>query len=184
MKHTAFLKNSVNNCVTPSVKPSLMLLMQLCMMLSLTACSTTPKPTSKASAKVSHKTGHKHVLNKQEKVEFGEVLSVKLLDIPADALHGNSHSKNHGKKNTNNNVLNNVGITVGSGGYRSIHGSIDIATLGGLFGHSSNKHKVQELIIKKNTGETVSITQTLNPQFKKGDNIKILSRNGKAHVVR
>jgi outer membrane lipoprotein SlyB len=72
-----------------------------------------------------------------------------------------------------------VGINVSSGGRAGVYGTFDV---GKIFSVLSNPAKQLELTIKKQNGELVAITQPLGGNFKVGDNVKILLRNGRAVV--
>jgi len=78
----------------------------------------------------------------------------------------------------------NVGVGIGSGGYRGIYGSVDVGTLARLFRNATGPKKAYEIIVKTTKGETVAITQLQNDNFRAGDRVKILLRNGEARVIR
>ena len=103
-----------------------------------------------------------------QKVELGKVVSVKTIQIQAER----SYRRPYG-----------VGVSASSGGHRGIYGSIDLATIGGLFKESNDPENVQEIIVKKNSGEIVAITQKHSESFKQGDSVKIVIRNGIAKVI-
>ena len=127
---------------------------------SLAACSTSNKTARNDNTNIQ--------LGTLKKVEFGTVVSVKNISIKP--------TRNEAPRSTGN-----IGVNVGSGG-TGIYGTVDVATLTRLF--SENKPKtVQEIIIKKEFGELVVVTQDTKEVFKKGDKIKILSRNNKAIVM-
>lgn len=133
----------------------------LFLMLNLvTACSNNATEKRNDSTNIQ--------LGTLKKVEFGTVVSVKNITIkptqtPAPRSSGN------------------IGVNVGSGG-TGIYGTVDVATLTRLF--SENKAKTaQEIIIKKEHGELVVVTQNSKEIFNKGDKVKILSRNNKAIVI-
>ncbi len=127
---------------------------------SLAACSTSNKTARNDNTNIQ--------LGTLKKVEFGTVVSVKNIPIKP--------TRNEAPRSTGN-----IGVNVGSGG-TGIYGTVDVATLTRLF--SENKPKtVQEIIIKKEFGELVVVTQDTKEVFKKGDKIKILSRNNKAIVM-
>lgn len=127
---------------------------------SLAACSTSNKTARNDNTNIQ--------LGTLKKVEFGTVVSVKNIPIKP--------TRNEAPRSTGN-----IGVNVGSGG-TGIYGTVDVATLTRLF--SENKPKtVQEIIIKKEFGELVVVTQDTKEVFKKGDKVKILSRNNKAIVM-
>lgn len=139
---------------------SFLALLMLGLMLSMSACSNTAENTT---------TKTNQALN-QHKVELGTVVAVRMIEIKPDA-------------NRPNYPLSNVGIAASSGGFRGIYGSIDLATFSRLFKNNSETKTAQEIIVKKNNGETVAITQAFKETFKQGDAVKILVRNGYAQVV-
>jgi len=127
---------------------------------SLIACSTNNKATRNDNTNIQ--------LGTLKKVDFGTVISVKNISIKP--------TKTEAPRSTGN-----IGVNVGSGG-TGIYGTVDVATLTRLF--SENKPKtVQEIIIKKEFGDLVVVTQDTKDVFKKGDKVKILSRNNKAIVI-
>ena len=126
----------------------------------LSACSTSNKTARNDNTNIQ--------LGTLKKVEFGTVVSVKSISIKP--------TRTEAPRSTGN-----IGVNVGSGG-TGIYGTVDVATLTRLF--SENKPKtVQEIIIKKEFGELVVVTQDTKEVFKKGDKVKILSRNNKAIVM-
>ncbi len=129
-------------------------------MSSLVACSSSNKTARNDNTNIQ--------LGTLKKVDFGTVVSVKNISIKP--------TSNEAPRSTGN-----IGVNVGSGG-TGIYGTVDVATLTRLF--SENKPKtVQEIIIKKEFGELVVVTQDTKEVFKKGDKVKILSRNNKAIVM-
>jgi outer membrane lipoprotein SlyB len=106
-------------------------------------------------------------LNKQQIVESGTVISVKTVNIKPEKI----------------NSYGNVGVSVGSGGHSGVYGSVDVGTIGRIFRNASRDKKAQEIIIKKDTGNVVAITQDTKVIFKKGDKVRLLLRNGKARVT-
>ena len=127
---------------------------------SLIACSTNSKAPRNDNTNIQ--------LGTLKKVEFGTVISVKNISIKSTPTEA--------PRSTGN-----IGVNVGSGG-TGIYGTVDVATLTRLF--SENKPKtVQEIIIKKEFGKLVVVTQDTKEVFKKGDKVKILSRNNKAIVI-
>ena len=127
---------------------------------SLVACSS-----NKAT---SNRTISETQLGVATKVEKGEVVSVKTIN-----LKSGSNDKSYG----------NVGMSVGTEGNAGLYGSVDVATIGRFFSNIDKPSTAQEIIIKKEDGDTVAITQATKEQFKKGDKIKILLRSGKSVVI-
>ena len=131
------------------------------LVLGLSACSNNPPNKYKTI----------QTLNNQQKVELGTVVAVRTFQIKPDA------------NNSYRSPYSNVGVAASSGGFRGIYGSIDLATLGRLFKNTTAAKIAQEVIVKKNNGETVAITQVFKENFKQGDAVKILVRNGNAQVI-
>ncbi|MEE9445795.1 MAG: hypothetical protein V3V19_09040 [Cocleimonas sp.] len=127
---------------------------------SLIACSSN-KTTSNRNISESQ-------LGVSTKVETGIVLSVKTIN-----LKGSNDKKSYG----------NVGVSVGTGGNAGLYGTVDVATIGRFFSSIDKPTTAQEIIIKKENGDTVAITQATKAQFKKGDKIKVLLRSGKSVVI-
>ena len=146
---------------TVLLKPQLLLstLFFLVFSIGLSACSNTEK------AKPEYKTIQ--TLNEQQ-VETGTVIAVNKVIIQPSSY----------------NYRPNIGIAASSGGFRSIYGSVDLATLSRLFTNSGGAKTAQEIIIKKNNGQTVAITETTKDSFKAGDVVKILKQDGIARVIR
>ncbi len=134
------------------------------LVLGLNACSNNANNTKNKPKTI-------QTLNKQQKVELGTVVAVRTIQIKPS------------ENNTYVSPYGNIGVSASSGGFRGIHGSIDLATLGRLFKNNSETKTAQEIIVKKNSGETVAITQELKENFKQGDSVKILIRNGNAQVI-
>lgn len=134
------------------------------LVLSLSACSNNP-PKKKTKYKTIQ------TLNQQQKVEYGTVIAARTFKINAD------------NQNASVSPYGNIGVAASSGGFRGIYGSIDLATIGRLFNKAQSTKTAQEIIVKKNTGETVSITQVQKQNFKQGDKVKIVIRNGNAEVI-
>lgn len=103
----------------------------------------------------------------QQKVELGTVLAVKTIPLIPEKIDS----------------YGNVGVNVGSG-YSGVYGSVDVATIGKLYRNVTSPGKALELIVKKDNGEIVAITQPVGKDvFKKDQTVKILIRNGEARVV-
>ncbi len=99
-----------------------------------------------------------------QKVELGIITQVKKIPVT---------------QNTEASLGSSVGVTIGSGGHTGVYGAFDI----GKIVSALNKPTHQlELMIKKQNGTFVVITQPLGGHFKVGDKVKILLRNGLAVV--
>jgi len=136
---------------------SVLVLSTLGLVLSLNACTNTTNKKPKTI----------QTLNKQQKVELGTVVAVRTIQIKPEAI----------------NSYGNVGVAASSGGFRGIYGSIDLSTISRIFKNTTSAKTAQEVIVKKNSGETVAITQAFKENFKRGDAVKILIRNGNAQVI-
>ena len=99
-----------------------------------------------------------------QKVELGTITQVKKIPVT---------------KNTEASLGSSVGVTVGSGGHTGIYGAFDISKI--ISALNKPTHQL-ELMIKKQNGTFVVITQPLGGHFKVGDKVKILLRNGLAVV--
>jgi len=132
-----------------------------CLIGGLTACSK--NKTAEADRSVSDAQ-----IGVATKVSTGEVISVKTVK-----LKSTSSEKSYG----------NVGVSMGTGGTAGVHGSVDVATIGRMFDNIGKPSTAQEIIVKKDNGDTVAITQATKEVFKKGDKIKILERNNKSVVI-
>ena len=128
---------------------------------SLVACSTSKTPTTSRTISESQ-------LGVSSKIETGEVLSVKTMKIKS-----NNDKKSYG----------NVGVSMGTGGNAGLYGTVDVATIGRFFSNIDKPSTAQEIIIKKDDGDSIVITQATKQQFKKGDKVKILLRGGKSVVI-
>lgn len=134
----------------------------LALSFALSACSNPVK--SNVNDKPKYKTIQ--TLNQQQKVETGTVISVRSIQIKPP---------NYSRPS--------IGIAASSGGFRGVYGSIDMATLGGLFTKEKTTN-AQEIIVTKANGNTVAITQVSKEKFTKGESIKILQRDGKSIVIK
>lgn len=135
------------------------LLFTLLIILSLSAC------TNNTTKSTTSKTIHTQ-LNKQTSTETGTVLAVKSMTIKPEKLRPR------------------VGVSFGSGGYRGVHGGFDIGNVVRALQDSNKPKYEQEIVVRKNNGDTVSITQITREHFKKGDQVKlIVLRTGEARVV-
>ena len=106
-------------------------------------------------------------VNIEQKIETGIVLGVRIIEIKPEPVHS----------------YGNVGVTLDSSGTSGIQGSVDLKTIGTLYRNATKDKTAQEIIVKKDIGETVAITQSTNEIFKVGDRIKVLKREGKAVVI-
>ncbi len=77
----------------------------------------------------------------------------------------------------------NVGVSVGSGGHAGVYGSVDVATIGRLLKGPEKPKAVYEIIVKRDNGDLIAITQPATVAFKRGDRVKILQREGEARVI-
>jgi len=113
-------------------------------------------------------TNHKDSqLNQQQTVEAGTVVSVKTIEIKPEKIDS----------------YGNVGVSVGSGGHSGVYGAVDVGTLGKIFRNATKAKTALEIIVKKESGDTVAITQDTKESFKKGETVKILLRNGEARII-
>ena len=103
----------------------------------------------------------------EQKIETGKVLAVRIIEIQPEPVHS----------------YGNVGVTLDSSGTSGIQGSVDLKTIGTLYRNATKDKTAQEIIVKKDVGETVAITQSTKEIFKIGDRIKVLKREGKAVVI-
>lgn len=106
-------------------------------------------------------------IGKQQTVETGTVVAVKTVNLTPEKI----------------NSYGNVGVSVGSGGHSGVYGSVDVGTIGKLFRNATGPKTALEIIVKKDNGEVIAITQASKVSFKKGDYVKLLLRNGKAQVI-
>ncbi len=104
----------------------------------------------------------KHMGNIQ-KVEQGTITQIKKIAIARDS----------------NPLGSSIGVSVGSGGHAGVYGAFD---MGRIFSAMTKPTHQLELIVKKQKGGFVAVTQPLGGNFKVGDNVKILLRNGLAVV--
>jgi outer membrane lipoprotein SlyB len=78
-----------------------------------------------------------------------------------------------------------AGGAVGSG-YGSVVGSVIGSVLGGAVGSSADenlqKKPALEITVRLTDGQHLTITQLANESFKVGDKIKLIMKEGKAHV--
>ena len=104
----------------------------------------------------------KHMGNIQ-KVEQGTITQIKKIATARDS----------------NPLGSSIGVSVGSGGHAGVYGAFD---MGRIFSAMTKPTHQLELIVKKQKGGFVAVTQPLGGNFKVGDNVKILLRNGLAVV--
>ncbi|HFC93513.1 MAG TPA: hypothetical protein ENJ51_11950 [Leucothrix mucor] len=98
-----------------------------------------------------------------QKVEQGTITQIKKIAIARDS----------------NPLGSSIGVSVGSGGHAGVYGAFD---MGRIFSAMTKPTHQLELIVKKQKGGFVAVTQPLGGNFKVGDNVKILLRNGLAVV--
>ncbi len=98
-----------------------------------------------------------------QKVEQGTITQIKKIATTRDS----------------NPLGSSIGVSVGSGGHADIYGAFDV---GRVFSAMTKPSHQLELIIKKQKGGFVAVTQPLGGNFKVGDKVKILLRNGLAVV--
>jgi len=98
-----------------------------------------------------------------QKVELGVITQLKTVATRRDS----------------NPLGSSVGVSVGSGGHAGLYGAFDV---GKIFSALSTPSHQLELVIKKQNGAFIAITQPLTDNFKVGDKVKILLRNGLAIV--
>ena len=103
----------------------------------------------------------------EQKIETGIVLAVRIIELKPEPVHS----------------YGNLGVTLDSSGTSGIQGSVDLKTIGTLYRNATKDKTAQEIIVKKDVGETVAITQSTKEIFKVGDRIKVLKREGKAVVI-
>lgn len=126
--------------------------------LTLSACSNNKTATTAGTGKIEN----------MQKVETGTIVSVKTIALKPEEI----------------NSYGNVGVSVGTGGSSGVYGSVDLATIGKLYRNATKPTTAQQLIIKKENGETVAITQAASKEvFKAGDAVKLLIQDGKAKVI-
>ena len=134
----------------------------LVLILLLAACSSnTSKQASNTSAQTTKSTTPMGTISK---VEIGTIVQLKKIIQTNNVNLADSGS---------------IGVSVGSGGHSGVYGSIDA---GKIFRALRQPPKLLEIIIKKSGGTFVSVTQALGGNFKVGDKVKILLRNGRALV--
>ena len=103
------------------------------------------------------------VISNMQKVELGVITQLKTVATRRDS----------------NPLGSSVGVSVGSGGHAGLYGAFDV---GKIFSALSTPSHQLELVIKKQNGAFIAITQPLTDNFKVGDKVKILLRNGLAIV--
>ena len=132
--------------------------------LFLSACSSN---ASKEAASQSVKTSKvSTAMGHISRVETGRIVQLKKIIKTNDASLANAGS---------------IGVSVGSGGHAGIYGSINAGNLIRAF---RKPPKQLEIVIKKSSGGYVSVTQGLGGNFKVGEKVKIILRNGRAIVER
>jgi outer membrane lipoprotein SlyB len=98
-----------------------------------------------------------------QKVEQGTITQIKKIAITKDS----------------DSLGSTIGVSVGSGGHAGVYGAFDITR---VLSAMTKPTQQLELIIRKQNGEFAAITQPLGGNFKVGDKVKILLRNGLAVV--
>ncbi|GAA0401241.1 hypothetical protein GCM10009133_07590 [Cocleimonas flava] len=133
-------------------------------LLIISACSSSSSTTTDSAKS---KVDDAIPVSVEQKIETGIVLAVRIIEVAPEPIHS----------------YGNVGVNVDSSGTSGIQGSIDLKTLSTLYRNATKDKTAQELIVKKDMGETVAITQSTKEIFKVGDRIKVLKRDGKAVVI-
>jgi len=106
-------------------------------------------------------------LSNVKEVQLGTVVSVTLTPIKTKPITPNGG----------------FGVSVGSGGHTGIFGSIDLATIGRFLSAPEKEKMMQEIIVKRDNGSLVAITQPDVAPFRRGDRIKIIHRGNQARVI-
>ena len=125
--------------------------------LSLTACSSNPPNINSSEGVKTAPTA-----NNLQTVQQGTIVSLSQVSA---------------NRNTSFSDMANIGISVGSGGHRGIFGAFNA----GKVIEAITQPTLTEMMIKKTNGEHVVVTQPTG-NFKVGDRVKILIRNGQAIV--
>jgi len=126
--------------------------------LSLSACSNNATNSTTSNTTSS--------LNKQNTTETGTVLAVKSVYLKPERLRPH------------------VGVSIGSGGYRGVHGGFDVGNVVRVIQDTNKPKFEQEIVVRKTNGDTISITQITRERFKKGEHVKlILLSSGEARVI-
>lgn len=125
------------------------------LIFSVSGCSSNPSSTA----------DNKHI-NNHIKTETGTVLAVKSIYIKPETLRPN------------------VGVSIGSGGYRGVHGGFDVGNVARVIRDANKPRFKQDITIRKTNGETIAISQISRELFKQGDQVKlILISTGEARVI-
>lgn len=106
-------------------------------------------------------------INSLQEVQKGRVVSVEMIVISPEPVQPRG----------------NIGLSVGSGGHSGIYGAVDIVTLASIVGLKKKNRVIQKIIVKRNNGTLVSVTQPSNNIFKKGDLVKIVQQKNEARVI-
>lgn len=146
---------------TKTIKRCSFYTLSLLLVCGCSNSSSTSSDSSKSKAKEAVP------VSVEQKIETGIVLAVRIIEVEPEPIHS----------------YGNVGVNVDSSGTSGIQGSIDLKTLGTLYRNATKDKTAQELIVKKDMGETVAITQSTKEIFKVGDRIKVFKRDGKAVVI-
>jgi len=102
-----------------------------------------------------------------KEVQTGTVMALKIIKIAPKPI------KPRGE----------MGVSIGSGGHSGVYGSVDLATIGGLFGAKKKEKRMQEIIVRRSNGSLVAITQPEVEPFFRGDKVKIVHRGNQARVI-
>ena len=77
----------------------------------------------------------------------------------------------------------NVGVSVGSGGHAGIYGAMDVISIGRLLRGPEKAKVAYKIIVRRDNGKVVAVTQPATTLFNRGDRVRILKQNGEARVV-
>lgn len=122
--------------------------------------------------------------------EVGSVKRERTVDIQQGRVTNVKQVSILGKRSA---IGNTVGRTAGSlaggalgSGYGSVVGSVLGSVLGGAMGSNADenlqKKAALEITVRLRDGEHLTITQLNKVSFKVGDNVKLIMKEGKAHV--
>jgi len=129
----------------------------LILVIFLSACSkTTPDNTKKP-----------RTINTMMEVQTGTVLAVNKLITQPRAYRPNA----------------NVGVSVGSHGHSGIYGAMDVASIGRLLRGPEQPKVAYKIIVKRDNGEVIAVTQPATTLFNRGDKVRIFNQDGEARVI-
>ena len=138
---------------------SLLVITSIFLLTLLSACSnTTTNKVNKPKPKT---------INTKMEVQTGTVLAVNKLVTQPKQYRPRA----------------NVGVSVGSGGHAGIYGAMDVLSIGRLLRGPEKPKVAYNIIVKRDNGEVVSVTQPATIHFNRGDKVKILQQNGEARVI-